>query len=209
VSTRICDDPDEKLSELDLAHSRVRESAACLERLLEAERLRPVVDAARVIVDVLRRGGKIVVFGNGGSAADAQHFAAELLGRFELERAPLPAISLTDNTSAITAVGNDYGFENVFSRQLRGLGQRGDIALGISTSGNSSNVIEAVRVAAGLGMTTIGLTGGDGGRLRDEVDHCLIVPADGTPRIQEVHAVVIHLICEIVERQLAEAPVAS
>jgi D-sedoheptulose 7-phosphate isomerase len=158
---------------------------------------------------VLRGGGKIVVFGNGGSAADAQHFAAELLGRFVLERAPFPAISLTDNTSAITAVGNDYGFENVFSRQLRGLGQRGDIALGISTSGNSSNVIEAVRVAAGLGMITMGLTGGDGGKLRNEVDHCLIAPADGTPRIQEVHAVVIHIICEIVERQLAEAPVAG
>jgi len=177
--------------------------------MLDPDRLRPVVDAAHLIVDVLRRGGKVVVFGNGGSAADAQHLAAELVGRYMLERSPFAAISLADNAAALTAVGNDYGFENVFSRQVRGLGQPGDVALGISTSGDSSNVIEAVRVASGLGMTTVGLTGGGGGRLRDEVDHCLIVPADETPRIQEAHAVVIHVICEIVERQLAEAPIAG
>jgi D-sedoheptulose 7-phosphate isomerase len=204
------EDPGEHASELKLADARIRENVVCLERLLEGNQVRSIVDAARLIADRLRDGAKVVVFGNGGSAADAQHLAAELLGRFELDRSPFPAVCLADNTSAVTAIANDYGFETVFSRQIRGLGQRGDVALGISTSGNSENVVAGLLAAAELGMITIALTGGDGGRLTDAADHCVVVPADGTPRIQEAHAVVIHIICEIVERRLAgEATAAS
>jgi D-sedoheptulose 7-phosphate isomerase len=145
----------------------------------------------------------LVTFGNGGSAADAQHMAAELLGRYLLERAPLPAVCLTDNVSTMSAIGNDYGFDNVFARQVSGLGRVGDVAIAFSTSGDSANVLAGVAAARAIGMPTIGLTGAGGGALASAVDLCIRVPADGTPRIQEGHTLVAHLICELAERALA------
>ena len=145
------------------------------------------------------RGGKLLIFGNGGSAADAQHLAAELVNRFRRERAPLPAIALTTDTSILTAVGNDYSFELVFVKQIEALGRPGDIALGISTSGKSPNVIRALSRAKELGLYTVGLTGGDGGRLPEVADLVLIVPAKETPRIQEGHLLFLHIFSELLE----------
>lgn len=181
----------------------IRDSIAALERLLRDDHVAALVRAAALITDSLRQGGKLLVFGNGGSAADAQHIAAELVGRYLRERDALPAIALADNVATLTAIANDYGYEEVFARQIAALGAPGDVALAISTSGSSGNVIAGIRAARHRGLTTIGLTGGSGGRLADEVELCLIVPADATPRIQESHAVVAHLLCELVERALA------
>jgi D-sedoheptulose 7-phosphate isomerase len=187
----------------DLVAARIADSAAVLERLRDPVHVAAVVEAAETITDALRAGGKLLLFGNGGSAADAQHIAAEFLGRFLLERAALPAVSLTDNTSSLTAIGNDYAFDDVFARQVAGLGAPGDVVIAISTSGNSANVLAGVAEARAHGMRTIGLTGEPGGALAGAVDHCIAVPADATPRIQEAHIVVAHLICELVERDLA------
>jgi len=159
-------------------------------------------EIARLIIEAYRSGKKAVLFGNGGSAADAQHIAAELAGKYYMDRKPLPAEALTVNTSTLTAIGNDYGFEQVFARQLEGLGNPGDIAIGISTSGNSPNVIEGIRAAKRKGMITIGLTGADGGQLKNEVDYCICVPSQDTPRIQEVHILIGHIWCELIERAL-------
>jgi D-sedoheptulose 7-phosphate isomerase len=155
-----------------------------------------------MIAAALREGGKLLLFGNGGSAADAQHIAAELLGRFLLDRPALPAVALADNSAALTAIANDYGYADVFARQVTGLGAPGDVALAISTSGDSANVLTGVAAARALGMGTIGLTGAGGGRLAAAVDVCIAVPADETPRIQEAHTVVGHVLCELVEREL-------
>jgi D-sedoheptulose 7-phosphate isomerase len=187
----------------DLVAARIADSAAVLERLRDPLHVAAVVEAAETITDALRAGGKLLLFGNGGSAADAQHIAAEFLGRFLLERAALPAVSLSDNTSSLTAIGNDYAFDDVFARQVAGLGAPGDVVIAISTSGNSANVLAGVAEARARGMRTIGLTGEPGGALAGAVDHCIAVPADATPRIQEAHIVVAHLICELVERDLA------
>lgn len=164
-----------------------------------------ILEAAEVIADSLRRGGKLLVCGNGGSAADAQHIAAELVGRLApgRERQPLPALALTTDTSALTAIGNDYGFEQLFARQVQALGRPGDALLGISTSGNSGNVIEAVRCARTLGMRSIALLGGEGGRLRALVDLAIVVPSAATARIQEGHITIGHILCDLVERMLA------
>jgi D-sedoheptulose 7-phosphate isomerase len=164
--------------------------------------LGPALVAAQAMSEALGAGRKLLVFGNGGSAADAQHIAAEFVGRFQLERDPLPALALSVNTSALTAIANDYGYEEVFARQLRGLGSAGDVALGISTSGRSPNVNGALSAARAMGMGTIGLTGGSGGDMRALCDHCIVVPADDTPRIQEGHILVAHVLCEIVETAL-------
>lgn len=161
-----------------------------------------VARAALALASVLRSGGKVLVFGNGGSAADAQHFAAELVGRFELERAPLPAIALTTDSSALTAIANDYGFEQVFARQLEALGARGDVALAISTSGRSANVLGAVETAARLGITTIGLCGAPQCRLCELVDIALVAPGQGAAPIQEAHLVIEHTLCRALEREL-------
>jgi D-sedoheptulose 7-phosphate isomerase len=185
-----------------LVEDGIRTSIAAQERLLEPEYVAAIVRAAELISESLRVGGKLLIFGNGGSAADAQHIAAEFLGRYLLERRALPALSLSDNTSTVTAIGNDYGFADVFSRQIEGLGKRGDVALAISTSGNSDNVVDAVATARELGLRTIALTGTPGGRLRDAVELCIAVPSDETPRIQECHTLVAHLICELVERDV-------
>lgn len=185
----------------DLVRERMR-AAADLYAQLESACADDVAAAADAVVDAYRAGCKLLVFGNGGSAADAQHIAAEFVGRFELERDSLPALALSVNTSAVTAIANDYGFDQVFARQLEGLGSPGDVALGITTSGGSPNVLEALRAARSAGMTTIGLTGGDGGQMRAACDHCMVVPSSSTPRIQEGHILMAHVLCEIVEQAL-------
>jgi D-sedoheptulose 7-phosphate isomerase len=155
-----------------------------------------------LLIDAFRRGKKVILFGNGGSAADAQHIAAEFVGRFAFDRAALPALALSVNTSCITAVGNDYGFDLVFSRQIEALGHAGDVAIGISTSGNSPNVIQAVAVAKKMGLHTIALSGNSGGKLKNAVDHCICVPSNETPRIQECHILIGHIISELVEKAI-------
>jgi D-sedoheptulose 7-phosphate isomerase len=158
--------------------------------------------AAEKLVEAYRAGHKAIFFGNGGSAADAQHLAAEFLGRYLRERRPLPALALNTNTSAVTAIGNDYGYDQVFARQLEAMATAGDVAVGISTSGNSPSIIEALQCARRLGLYTIGLTGASGGRLRDSVDTLIAAPSDETPRIQECHILVGHALCDIVEQAM-------
>ena len=151
------------------------------------------------MIDTIHSGGCAFICGNGGSAADAQHFAAELTGRFERERRAWPAVALTTDTSALTAIGNDYGFDHVFSRQLEALGRPGDLLIAISTSGNSRNVLQAVAHAKANGIATIGLLGRDGGQLAREVDHALVIPSERTARIQEMHILILHIWCEMLD----------
>jgi D-sedoheptulose 7-phosphate isomerase len=184
----------------DLARAAVADSIAVQQRLLEPHRLRALGEAAALISQSLDAGGKILIFGNGGSASDAAHMATELVGRFMAERRALPAIPLSSDDSALTAIANDYGFERVFARQVEAFGARGDVALGISTSGRSPNVLTGLRVARERGLVAIGLTGEDGGSLPEAVDLCLHAPATSTARIQEAHILMIHVLCEIVER---------
>jgi len=158
--------------------------------------------AADALVSAYRAGHKAIFFGNGGSAADAQHLAAEFVGRYLRERNPLPALALNANSSAVTAISNDYGYVEVFARQLEAFAVRGDVAVGISTSGNSPNVIQAMRVARRLGLFTIGLTGASGGALRDAVDVLIAAPSEETPRIQECHILIGHSLCDAVEQAI-------
>jgi D-sedoheptulose 7-phosphate isomerase len=176
-------------------------------RLLEAC-LPAMTAAADALIAAYRSGHKAIFFGNGGSAADAQHLAAEFLGRYLLERRPLPALALHANTSAVTAIANDYGYEHVFSRQLQALAAAGDVAFGISTSGNSRSILEALTAARKMGVFTIGLTGASGGRMRGLVDVLIAAPSNETPRIQECHILVGHALCDAVEQALAAAPAA-
>ena len=161
-------------------------------------------DAANIWVQALKRGNKIIFCGNGGSASDSQHLAAELVGRYIIERDALPSIALTVDTSALTAIANDYGFEQVFARQLRGLGQSGDVFVGITTSGNSANIIAAVEVAKKMGITVMGFTGQGGGKLAEVCDLCIKVPSDTTNYIQEMHIAVGHYLCGITENRLRD-----
>ncbi len=161
-----------------------------------------IATLAEAVAAALARGNKVLLYGNGGSAADAQHIAAELVGRYRNERRALPAIALTTDTSILTAVANDYGYEQVFVRQLRALGAPGDVSLAISTSGNSASVLEASAAASEMGMVTVGLTGMDGGRLGRMVEHHLCVPHPSTARVQEVHIMIGHLLCELVEERV-------
>lgn len=161
-----------------------------------------IVYLGLLIAKKLKNGNKVLICGNGGSAADSQHFAAEIVGRFEKERKGYAAIALTTDTSALTAIGNDYGFEKVFSRQVEALGEKGDILIGISTSGNSPNVIEAVKVAKKMGLFTVGFLGRDGGKLKDLVDYPFIVKHTNTARIQEVHLTLEHVLCKIIDEYL-------
>ena len=166
----------------------------------------PVFRAVDAIAAALQRGNKVLAFGNGGSASDAQHFAAELVGRYLRERRALPAIALTVDTSVLTAVGNDYGFDRVFARQVEALGAGGDVAIGISTSGHSPNVVLALKVARAYNITTIALTGGDGGPVGHlHADIHLNVPDRATPRVQEVHRTLLHVICDLVECRFVPA----
>ena len=177
----------------------LKEAAASHERM--AANAAPVAAAAAAIGTALKQGGTVLVFGNGGSAADAQHFAAELVGRYERERKGWPAIALTTDTSALTAIGNDYGFDRVFARQLEALGKKGDVAIGISTSGNSPNVLRALETGNDRGLITVALTGrgGEAGKL---AAHHIAVQEERTARVQEVHATLLHVICELVEEDL-------
>jgi D-sedoheptulose 7-phosphate isomerase len=177
------------------------DSAAVQERFF-AQSAGLVLEAGRRMSESLQGGGKVLVFGNGGSAADAQHLAAELVGRYLYDRPGLPALALTTDTSALTAIGNDMGYENVFRRQVEAHGRKGDVAIGITTSGRSRNVLDALRLARERGLVTIALTGGGGGLLKDAVDYLLDAPSTDTPRIQEVHGLVVHLLCQIVEETL-------
>jgi D-sedoheptulose 7-phosphate isomerase len=161
-----------------------------------------IAETAERMARALRDGKKVLLFGNGGSAADAQHIAAEFVGRFIPDRVPLPALSLATDTSALTALGNDYGYNTVFSRQLQALGNAGDVAIGISTSGNSPNVLEALDAARKKGLLTIGLTGQDGGKMNGRADVLFRVPSRMTPRIQETHITLGHVLCELIDREL-------
>ncbi len=162
-----------------------------------------IVDAAALITHCLRSGGKLLFFGNGGSAADAQHLAAEFVGRFQIERHPLPAMALTTDSSILTAVGNDYGFDQIFTRQVQALGRPGDVAIGISTSGNSPNVTSAIKQAAKQDLKTIGLAGKDGGSLAKAVDVSIVVASTNVARVQECHITIGHILCELVENDLS------
>ncbi len=158
--------------------------------------------AANVLLQALQSGNKVLLFGNGGSAADSQHIASELVSKFKMNRKAFPAIALTTDTSILTSIANDFNYDYVFARQIEALGQKGDVALGISTSGNSANVIKGAIAAKELGLTTIGFTGAGGGKLKEYVDLCLMVPSQVTARIQEVHITAAHAICTLVEEEL-------
>jgi D-sedoheptulose 7-phosphate isomerase len=179
---------------------RVTASIAAKQALLED--LGSCLDAAEALIAAYRNGGALLVFGNGGSAADAQHIAAELVGQFYYRRSALRAQALTVNTSSLTSIGNDTGFEQVFVRQVEAFGRRGDVAIGISTSGRSANVVEGLRAARRAGLTTIAMTGRSGGLVRAESDHWVGVPATDVARIQECHIMIGHIWCELIERAL-------
>jgi len=179
----------------------VAESIRVKTRFFEDNR-ETIVRTAATIAHGLRTGRKVLFFGNGGSAADAQHLAAELVGRFGPDRSALPGIALTTDTSILTACGNDYGYDKVFSRQVEALGQAGDTAFAISTSGNSPSVLEAIDVACAKGLFTIGLTGETGGKMKGRCEVLFRVPSNQTPRIQETHILLGHIICDLIDRQL-------
>jgi D-sedoheptulose 7-phosphate isomerase len=173
--------------------------------LASVRELRPQIESViRAVIGVLESGHKILLCGNGGSAADAQHIATELTGRYLLKnRRPLPAIALTTDTSALTAIGNDFGFESVFSRQVEALAGSGDLVIGISTSGNSSNVFEALAAAKRLGYRTAALLGGDGGRIKSLADCAVVIPSVDTPRIQEMHILIAHILCDAIDQHFS------
>ena len=183
-----------------IAEAAFAASIALHERV--ARNLGPALVAAQAIAEALRGGGKLLVFGNGGSAADAQHLSAELVGRFQKERAALPAIALTVDTSVLTSVANDYSFKQVFARQIEALGRPGDVALGISTSGESPNVVAALQAARAQGLKTVALTGRDGGSVGRAAEIHVNVPDQSTQRVQEVHQTLIHVLCEVIEEGL-------
>jgi D-sedoheptulose 7-phosphate isomerase len=180
---------------------RFGESDKIKKRFLQ-ENLPRLIAIIKLIADAFENGNKIMFFGNGGSAAEAQHLAAEFVNRFLMERPPLPAIALSTDSSILTSIGNDYSFSEIFSKQIVALGKEGDIAIGISTSGNSANVIRAIEAAKEMGIETVALTGNDGGDLAKVANYSLIVPSNSTPCIQEVHMVIGHILCEMVEAQI-------
>ena len=180
------------------------EESARLKESIARDKAGEIECIAQAVINAYRAGGKVVLFGNGGSAADAQHIAGELVGQFLFKRQALPAIALTTNTSILTAVANDFGSDAVFSRQIEALVNEKDVVIGISTSGNSPNVIAGIETAKKKGATTIGLSGGNGGRLAEVTDLSLSVPSDSTPRIQEAHITIGHIICELVEREFTD-----
>jgi D-sedoheptulose 7-phosphate isomerase len=191
---------------VDLARIRLGEAVEVAEAMRTGECAAQIAVAAEEVLDAMRGGGKLLLFGNGGSAADALHVAAEFVGRYMLERRPLPAIALVANPSAVTAIGNDYGFDEVFARQVRALGVPGDVAIGFTTSGRSPNVVLGLAAARELGMTTIAMTGAEPGPVGNAAQLRVSVPSGKTPRVQEGHMVAAHVICEWVEARLvAEA----
>jgi len=186
----------------DAVRRRIRDSLRVKEALLADDLVDALVRVAETLVAAYRRDGKVLLFGNGGSAADAQHIAAELEGRYLHDRPALHALALHANTSALTAIANDYGYARVFARPVEAAVRPGDVVIGISTSGNSENILEGVRAARAQGAVTVALTGAGGGRLKGLVDHCLAVPSAETPRIQEAHILIGHILCELVEQEL-------
>jgi D-sedoheptulose 7-phosphate isomerase len=187
-----------------LVAERLRESIEVKGAILANDDLLELIhEVALACICALESGGKIILFGNGGSAADAQHIAAELIGRYLRDRRALAALALTTNASILTAIANDYSYEEVFARQIEAIACKGDLAIGISTSGNSKNVMRALLAARNKGLVTVGLTGSSGGKLRPETDYCLCIPSEQTPRIQEAHIAVGHILCEIIEEHFA------
>lgn len=182
----------------------INDKKQLLDMLGETGYLDTIEQVTQVMVDCLCAGNKILLAGNGGSAADAQHFAGEIVGRFLMDRKALPAISLCVDPSVMTCIGNDYGYEAVFERQLSGLGNAGDVLVAISTSGNSENLIRAVETAKQMGIQTVGLLGKTGGKLKELCDYALVVPSNETPRIQEIHTFSVHLLCEYIEKRIFE-----
>jgi D-sedoheptulose 7-phosphate isomerase len=181
----------------------IEASISTHQRLLNSEAtVRLIAAVAESIVKAMRQGGKLLLFGHGGSAADAQHIAAEFVGRFAIERAALPAFALSVNTSCLTAIGNDYGFDQVFARQIEAFGKPGDVAVGISTSGNSPNVLLGLAKAKEVGLTTVALTGESEGKMKNDADYCICAPSNETPRIQECHILIGHAIAELVEKAI-------
>ncbi len=187
----------------NIIKAKIEESIEVAEDLHKSQ-AENIEKAARAIITSLAAGAKLLVFGNGGSAADSQHIAAELVGRFKKERRGLAAIALTTDTSILTALGNDYGYDSIFSRQVEALGLEGDIAMGISTSGNSKNVIAALKKAKSSGIRTIGLTGAGGGTMKEVCDFLIAVDSKNTPRIQEAHTLIGHILCELIEGELCK-----
>lgn len=189
----------------DYIRQQIRNSIAVKEAFLADEANLDLLNrVAAELIAAYRAGKKTLIAGNGGSAADAQHIAAEFVSRFYFDRPALPSIALTTDTSALTAIGNDYGYEHLFSRQLEANGCSGDIYIAISTSGNSKNVLKSLESAKKLGIKTVGLTGRSGGKMKDMVDYCICVPSDETPRIQETHILIGHILCAAVEKELFE-----
>ena len=180
---------------------RFKESGEVKTRFLK-ENLPRFLDAIKLVSQAFERGNKLLLFGNGGSAADAQHIAAEFVNRYIIDRPPLPAIALTTDTSILTSISNDSAFQDIFARQIKALGKEGDVVIGLSTSGNSPNVVKAFEVAKEMGIKTVALTGNDGGMLVKIADVPLVVSSSSTPRIQETHILVGHILCEMVEHQL-------
>jgi D-sedoheptulose 7-phosphate isomerase len=191
---------------VDLVHERLAETIAVKQQMLEGAFAAQTVEVARAMISSLRSGGKVIFFGNGGSAQDAGHLAAELMGRFAFDRAGLAAISLPDATAAMTAIGNDYSYDEVFARQVLAAGRPGDVVVGLSTSGNSPNVVRALEAAGQAGMTTVALTGARGGNVAALAEICIRVPSDDTGRIQEACLHLGHTICEMVEAALFPRP---
>ncbi|MBB1094452.1 D-sedoheptulose 7-phosphate isomerase [Rhodopseudomonas palustris] len=182
---------------------QIADSAATKQAILENnDLLDTIVTVAQACVEVYRKGKKTILAGNGGSAADAQHIAAELVGRYGFDRPSIPSLALTTDTSNLTAIGNDYGYDKVFSRQLEGMAQEGDLFIGISTSGNSQNIITAFESARDRGVTTVALVGRDGGKMAEMADYAIIIPSNATPRIQESHILIGHILCDIIEKEL-------
>jgi D-sedoheptulose 7-phosphate isomerase len=186
-----------------LIGAALRDSAAAMGAFMQRE-LPQAAMAAAAIADGINSGGKVLIFGNGGSAADAQHVAGELVNYMRSERRPLACIALTTDTSVLTAIANDVAFDDIFARQILALGRTGDVGIALSTSGNSANVLQGIRAARRLGIMTIGFTGRQGGQMKELVDLCVAVPSDRTERIQEVHMTVLHGICEFLEQHLCE-----
>ena len=193
--------------DLSYVENEFQASVAVKQRILvDSEFMQQVTDMGHLLIDRYEAGHKLLIAGNGGSAADAQHIAAEFVSRFNFDRPGLPALALTTDTSILTAVGNDYGYDQLFRRQIEANGVAGDVFLGISTSGNSPNILQALEGARLKGITTIGLTGQQGGSMRELCDHCLCVPSGDTPRIQEAHILIGHTICGMVELALFKDP---
>lgn len=190
------------MENLEIVAKSFKESISAKEKFLTKKNISLVASAAEMIAESFKSGGKLLIVGNGGSAADAQHLAAEFVNRFVIERPPLPALALTTDTSTITSIGNDYAFDQSFSKQVRALGRAGDVLLAISTSGNSPNILKAVETAKALDIKVIGLTGKGGGALAEGSDILLDVEAKATARIQEVHITICHILCELVDNML-------